>query len=206
MSLILSCIQACQIQFTKGLLLSLHVSISSTAFCCRAGGQLYDAVVHSDAFMSVDSKGQLYKELAQGCKWWPLILQTSSQCLGWFLPSLVPRPLLPWDMNCFRACLHWHISHCLNTSLLRSSLCWASHWANCWFAQASYHLEICFSSASSYFSPTPCKLFWILELSLEQLWAIGFFKLISIKFWLSHKARGGLVLVLSSRFCKIPLL
>lgn len=30
-------------------------------FCsCRAGGQMYDSVDHSDAFMSVNSKGQLY--------------------------------------------------------------------------------------------------------------------------------------------------
>lgn len=46
----------------------------------------------------------------------------------------------------------------------------------------------------------------VFELPLEQLWAIGFSKLTSMKFWLSHKARDGLVLVLSSRFCKIPLL
>lgn len=68
---------------------------------CRAGGQLYDSVVHSDAFVSVDSKGQLYKELAQGSKWWSLTLQTSSQCFGWLLCFLVPQPLLPLDMNFF---------------------------------------------------------------------------------------------------------
>lgn len=135
-----------------------------------------------------------------------------SQCFGRLLPFLVPQPPLPWDMNCFRVCLHWHILHYQNTSLLKNSLCWVSHWVNCCFAQANYHLQSCFSSASSYFSPTPCKLFWILPwtvvfgLSLEHLWAIGFSKMTSIKFWLIHKAGGGLVLFLSSRFCKIPLL
>lgn len=93
------------------------------------------------------------------------MLQTSAQCLRWFLPFLVGLPpLLPCDMNSSRACYHchlhhWHISHSLNTSGIRSSLCWVSHWANCCFAQARYHLEQLLLFFLQPFIPHPWPIF-----------------------------------------------
>lgn len=107
----------------------------------------------------------------------------------------------------FFQCLHWHILHCRNMSLLRSSLCWFSHWAKCCFAQASNHLESCFSSAFSYFSPTPCKLSWIFLWTLT--WTVvshWVFQTDCHQILAQPQAGGGLVLFLASRFYKIPLL
>lgn len=77
MSLILCCIWACQIQFTKGLLLCLHVSSSSPAVELEANCMVqFSIVMHSCQSILKD------KELAQGSNWWPLTLQTSSQSFG----------------------------------------------------------------------------------------------------------------------------
>lgn len=94
--------------------------------------------------------------------------------LRWFLPFLVGLPpLLPCDMNSSRACFHchlhhWHILHSLNTSGIRSSLCWVSHWANCCFAQPRYHLEQPLLFFLQTFIPHPWPIF--MDSSMNSAW------------------------------------
>lgn len=141
------------------------------------------------AFDSADSSSVSWVAFAFPC--------ASASLALWheFLQSVFPLPPSPLV----------HLAVPEYMLLIRSSLCWVSHWANCCFAQA---FRAAASLLSPAISPPPLGNFYgfFCELLLEQLWAIGFSNPTSVKFWFGDKAGGGLMLVLSNRFCRIPLL
>ena len=96
------------------------------------------------AFDSADSSSVFWVALASPCC-------ASASLALWhvFLRSVFPLPPSPLA----------HLAFPEHVSLIRSSLCWVSHWANYCFAQARYHLEHLLLFSLQPFLPHPWPIF-----------------------------------------------